>query len=61
MDHVSGLRADERLAIVLGGLIGLVALAVSAWGLVELGMLRGTDGPNQYGPNSLPVGSWRTA
>lgn len=29
------------------------AIAISIWGLVELGFLRGTTGPNQYGPDPL--------
>ena len=36
----------------------LAAFALSIWGLVEMGFLRGTLGPNQYGPDPLqqPVG-----
>ena len=29
------------------------ALRISIWGLVEFGFLRGTVGPNQYGPDPL--------
>jgi len=29
------------------------AYAISIWALVELGILRGTSGPNQYGPDPL--------
>lgn len=29
------------------------ALAVIGWGFVELGCLRGTEGPNEYGPDPL--------
>jgi uncharacterized membrane protein YhaH (DUF805 family) len=32
---------------------GLVSLIISIWALVELGFLRGTPGPNQYGPDPL--------
>lgn len=35
-------------------IFSLASFAVSIWGLVELGFLRGTIGPNQYGPD--PVG-----
>jgi uncharacterized membrane protein YhaH (DUF805 family) len=39
-----------------GGLIlSLAAAAIAIWGFVELGCLRGTPGPNQYGPD--PLGS----
>jgi uncharacterized membrane protein YhaH (DUF805 family) len=31
----------------------LAAFALSIWGLVELGFLRGTAGTNQYGPDPL--------
>jgi uncharacterized membrane protein YhaH (DUF805 family) len=31
----------------------LASLALSIWALVELGFLRGTSGPNQYGPDPL--------
>jgi uncharacterized membrane protein YhaH (DUF805 family) len=47
------------LPAVLGGLadtsfiFSLASFAVSIWGLVELGFLRGTVGPNQYGPDPL--------
>jgi uncharacterized membrane protein YhaH (DUF805 family) len=31
----------------------VAAFALSIWGLVEIGFLRGTVGPNQYGPDPL--------
>lgn len=31
----------------------VAAIAISIWGLVELGFLRGTVGSNQYGPDPL--------
>jgi uncharacterized membrane protein YhaH (DUF805 family) len=34
-------------------LLGLGAFAVSIWSLVELGFLRGTNGPNRFGPDPL--------
>ena len=37
--------------------LGLASLAISIWGLVELGFLRGTVGPNQYGPDPLQTPS----
>jgi uncharacterized membrane protein YhaH (DUF805 family) len=37
-----------------GGLIlSLAAGAIAIWAFVELGCLRGTAGPNQYGPDPL--------
>lgn len=37
----------------LGIVLTVVALGISIWGLVEIGFLRGTVGPNQYGPDPL--------
>lgn len=36
-------------------IFSLASLAVSIWMIVELGFLRGTSGPNQYGPDPLAV------
>jgi uncharacterized membrane protein YhaH (DUF805 family) len=33
----------------------LAAFGITVWMFVELGCLRGTVGPNQYGPDPLPV------
>jgi uncharacterized membrane protein YhaH (DUF805 family) len=33
--------------------LALVALALTIWGFVEIGCLRGTTGSNRYGPNPL--------
>lgn len=37
-----------------GFIPNLAAAALSLWGLVEIGFLRGTSGPNNYGPDPLP-------
>jgi uncharacterized membrane protein YhaH (DUF805 family) len=40
----------------LGGIglaLSVIGLVISLWGLVEIGFLRGTVGPNQYGPDPL--------
>lgn len=34
-------------------LLALITAAISLWGLIELGFLRGTDGDNEYGPDPL--------
>jgi uncharacterized membrane protein YhaH (DUF805 family) len=39
----------NTLDYVLNGILGIVSL----WFLVELGFLRGTPGPNRYGPDPL--------
>lgn len=40
-------------SMAISGLFSLIALAISVWGFVELGCLRGTVGPNAYGPDPL--------
>jgi uncharacterized membrane protein YhaH (DUF805 family) len=37
----------------LGLVVSLVSLVIAIWSLIELGCLRGTAGPNQYGPDPL--------
>jgi uncharacterized membrane protein YhaH (DUF805 family) len=32
-----------------------VSFAITIWAIVELGFLRGTIGPNRYGPDPLPL------
>jgi uncharacterized membrane protein YhaH (DUF805 family) len=34
-------------------ILSLAATAIAIWAFVELGCLRGTPGPNQYGPDPL--------
>jgi uncharacterized membrane protein YhaH (DUF805 family) len=38
---------------MLGWLLIAVSLGVAIWALVELGILKGTTGPNAYGPDPL--------
>ena len=35
--------------------LSLASLAISIWAIVELGCLKGTTGPNMYGPDPLPA------
>jgi uncharacterized membrane protein YhaH (DUF805 family) len=37
----------------LGWIVNLITLVIGIWALVELGILRGTVGPNQHGPDPL--------
>ena len=37
----------------IGIVLSLASFAISIWALVELGFLRGTPGPNPYGPDPL--------
>jgi uncharacterized membrane protein YhaH (DUF805 family) len=39
--------------MIVAGLTGAVAFAFSVWLFVELGFLRGTRGPNRFGPDPL--------
>jgi uncharacterized membrane protein YhaH (DUF805 family) len=38
---------------MLGWLLIVVSIGVAIWALVELGILKGTQGPNAYGPDPL--------
>jgi uncharacterized membrane protein YhaH (DUF805 family) len=37
----------------LGWIVNLLTLAIGIWALIELGILKGTTGPNQHGPDPL--------
>jgi uncharacterized membrane protein YhaH (DUF805 family) len=47
------LAQTEMLNEVSAIAIEFVALALATWGSVELGLLRGTAGPNRFGPDPL--------
>jgi uncharacterized membrane protein YhaH (DUF805 family) len=36
-----------------GAFVALVGAAIAVWGLVEIGFLKGTSGPNDFGPDPL--------
>ncbi len=40
---------------IASGVALIAALALWIWMIVELGCLKGTTGPNQYGPDPLPA------
>jgi uncharacterized membrane protein YhaH (DUF805 family) len=44
-------NTSEQAAVSF--VLGLASFVISIWGLVELGFLRGTVGPNKYGPDPL--------
>jgi uncharacterized membrane protein YhaH (DUF805 family) len=50
---VFGLTGTPEEPNLLGWLGALVQLGVGIWFLIELGILKGTQGPNQYGPDPL--------
>jgi uncharacterized membrane protein YhaH (DUF805 family) len=37
----------------LGWILTIASAVVGIWALIELGILKGTDGPNQHGPDPL--------
>jgi len=39
----------------LGGIFALAGFGIALWAFVELGCLRGTVGPNRFGPDPLPM------
>jgi len=52
---VLGSIANTREQPLAGFVLGVASFAISIWGLVELGFLRGTVGPNRYGPDPLQL------
>jgi uncharacterized membrane protein YhaH (DUF805 family) len=53
---LTGIGAAIELSsgpMALGGLFTVAGLAIGIWAFVELGCLRGTIGPNPYGPDPL--------
>ena len=59
MDVVLALATGDLDAATLarvgaiGAILGLLWLILAIWALIWLGCLRGTVGPNQYGPDPL--------
>jgi uncharacterized membrane protein YhaH (DUF805 family) len=40
-------------AFTAAGVVGAVAIAITLWLFIEIGFLKGTQGPNRYGPDPL--------
>ena len=49
IQYVFALSGDPTIALVGA----VISFAISIWYLVEVGFLRGTDGPNRYGDDPL--------
>lgn len=47
--------ADTAMMGGTGFVLAIAAFAIVVWAFVELGCLRGTPGPNRYGPDPLEV------
>lgn len=48
-----GVGGPPEAPSMLGWIMNLIGLAIGIWILVELGILRGTVGSNQYGPDPI--------
>ena len=48
-----GVGAEAVGGMIGGGIVYLLGFAVLVWAFVELGCLRGTLGPNRFGPDPL--------
>jgi uncharacterized membrane protein YhaH (DUF805 family) len=48
-----GVAGDSSGGSAIGAVLSLAGVAILIWAFVELGCLRGTVGPNQYGPDPL--------
>ena len=53
LETVGLIHAEPKSATYV--LLSLLVLGVSIWALIELGILKGTQGPNRYGPDPLGV------
>jgi uncharacterized membrane protein YhaH (DUF805 family) len=52
----AGKEVDPNEMVRIGGvalIIGVLVFAIAIWALIWFGCLRGTVGPNQYGPDPL--------
>jgi uncharacterized membrane protein YhaH (DUF805 family) len=48
-------RLHDPLPFTLAMVFWVVSVGISIWAVIELGCLRGTAGPNRYGPDPLPA------
>lgn len=48
-----GITGNPLAPNALDYLMSLIMFGIGIWSLIELGILRGTIGPNQYGPDPL--------
>jgi uncharacterized membrane protein YhaH (DUF805 family) len=48
-----GVTGSEEQPNLLGQVLSFVDLVIGFWLLIDLGILRGTVGPNQYGPDPI--------
>ena len=48
-----GVGAEAAGGMIAGGVLGVLGVAILVWAFIELGCLRGTLGPNRFGPDPL--------
>ena len=48
-----GIGAEAAGGIIGGVITYIIGLAILIWAIIELGCLRGTPGPNRFGPDPL--------
>jgi uncharacterized membrane protein YhaH (DUF805 family) len=48
---VLGMTMEDSL--IVAGILGVIAAGIGIWAFIEIGCLRGTVGPNPYGPDPL--------
>jgi uncharacterized membrane protein YhaH (DUF805 family) len=48
-----GVTGTEEAPNLLGQILSFVDLVIGLWILIDLGVLRGTAGPNEYGPDPV--------
>jgi uncharacterized membrane protein YhaH (DUF805 family) len=53
LTDLMGMTGDPVSQNALDYLLNIIIFVVSVWFFIELGCLRGTVGPNQYGPDPL--------
>jgi uncharacterized membrane protein YhaH (DUF805 family) len=51
--NVLGLTGNPAAPNALDYLLSLIVFVIGIWSLIELGILRGTVGPNRHGPDPL--------
>jgi uncharacterized membrane protein YhaH (DUF805 family) len=51
--EMQGLTGTEEAPTIIGLGVVLLSLAASVWYLVDVGLLKGADGPNDYGPDPI--------
>jgi len=51
--EMQGLTGTEEEPTIVGLAVVLLTMAASIWYLVDVGLLKGTQGPNDYGPDPI--------